>query len=489
MPTSTIPFDPSLVLGMVIDQSKLDVLKDIADAQKPVDSARDRVNALTRQKLSLDMTMRELITIGADADSLEQLRQEIAKVLQAIIGAATDLGSKVMIAEDKIANIKNSSEQQQISSQIQSPIDFSGSQLKTMPLSSDTMNMDVQYFRYEQNSQEDESHANSISAYVGEKIGSFLGPSYGSQAAFSANSAVNRNLNSNTLQGTVVVCINCTHKNARVFSPIVLDVESAIENWVKFSKQPWGAQSPDLMQKLALEPVNPEDEENGMPILVGESYGSSFVGFVHLQKDESTSSFQMSESSAESASETIESGLFIEESFGTSFSAQNADSYKDLLSQSSLQSHCSVITMGIIPTIKSNDVATTVKQLMGSPQDHMNQLAAMQTATTDVVSKAMVASSARKAKSVEAMKTDYMKAAVDAIGNLDESKNKVIDMNSLMTAIDDYVAKAGGDFQGGVPINFYLKYITKRTIAVAWMQKYYPDLLHQKLDNPDSGDE
>ena len=75
------------------------------------------------------------------------------------------------------------------------------------------------------------------------------------------------------------------------------------------------------------------------------------------------------------------------------------------------------------------------------------------------------------------MKSDYIKAAVDAVGNIDEQANQVIDLNSLQVALDDYVARAS-DGKTGVPINFYIKYVTKRDIAEAWMNKYYPSMLH-----------
>ncbi|MBA4213188.1 MAG: hypothetical protein C0449_08915 [Polaromonas sp.] len=46
--------------------------------------------------------------------------------------------------------------------------------------------------------------------------------------------------------------------------------------------------------------------------------------------------------------------------------------------------------------------------------------------------------------------------------------------NSLMTAFDNYVdaARKGGI---GVPINYYLKPITRTQLAQMWMSKYYPD--------------
>ena len=80
MPTSTIPYDPSLVLGMIVEPDKITALQNIAELQKPVDDARDQFNALLRQKLSLDMTMRELLSLGATTDQMSPLKSNIDTV-------------------------------------------------------------------------------------------------------------------------------------------------------------------------------------------------------------------------------------------------------------------------------------------------------------------------------------------------------------------------------------------------------------------------
>lgn len=134
--------------------------------------------------------------------------------------------------------------------------------------------------------------------------------------------------------------------------------------------------------------------------------------------------------------------------------------------------------MGLIPSIKSNQVITSVKALQGDPKSDMESLAALQDATNSSnVSIASGAAAARKGAGLAQMKSDYIKAAVDAVADVDKSTNQVIDLNSLQVALDDYVGKAS-DGQTGVPINFYLKYVTKRDIAKSWMEKYYPAMLH-----------
>ena len=44
----------------------------------------------------------------------------------------------------------------------------------------------------------------------------------------------------------------------------------------------------------------------------------------------------------------------------------------------------------------------------------------------------------------------------------------------MMTALEDYIDKAlGGEI--GMPINYYLKPITKSQLAQMWVDKYFPD--------------
>lgn len=491
MPTSTIPYDPSLVLGMIVDPNKIKDLKDIADAQKNVDAERDHFNALLRQKLSLDMTMRELISLGATPDQLSDLKSNITTLMGNVTKVAGSLSKAVIKAETAIAKIKSSQGQKQIGSQLQSPVDFAASPLQSLPLSADSMNMDVQYFRYEDNEQTSRSTANSISSFVGAKVTSFLGPTYGASVGASAHQASTSAVDNHGVFGTLVICANCTSRDVQVFSPLKLDPDAAVESYV-FS-QTGGQNSMPVaewqeMKKLALATISKDDQKSAMPVIVGASYGSSFVGFVHFEKIEDTSSSQSSQSVAAQARATVERDMFfssITGSFG--LDAQSASNLQQLLSTSNIQSHCSLITMGLIPSIKSNSVSTAVKALQGDPKSRMEELAAMQDASNSGVSSlAAAGASAKKGQSMEQMKSDYIKSSVAAVGELDKSNNQVIDLNSLMTALDDYVAKAG-DGKIGVPINYYLKYVTKRDIALEWMQKYYPNQLYEKDDSKDSG--
>jgi len=139
MPTESIPYDPSLALGMVIQPDKIQQLVDIAEAQQPINLSRDKVNALLRQKLSLDMLIQELSTLKVPEAQVNKVAEEITQLTEAIGDAAIELSENVISAESAIAKLKAEQGQKQISSAVQSPVDFAASKLFNRCLSVQTV--------------------------------------------------------------------------------------------------------------------------------------------------------------------------------------------------------------------------------------------------------------------------------------------------------------------------------------------------------------
>ena len=131
--------------------------------------------------------------------------------------------------------------------------------------------------------------------------------------------------------------------------------------------------------------------------------------------------------------------------------------------------------MGIIPTIESSEVQLAVKQFSDfSPDKAMGQLAVLQNATVDAQSSvASAAENARTGGQMVALEGAKIKSAVSAVGELDDSRNKMLDVNSLMTAFTDFISKASTNI--GVPINYFLKPITANQLAQMWVSKYLPN--------------
>ena len=71
------------------------------------------------------------------------------------------------------------------------------------------------------------------------------------------------------------------------------------------------------------------------------------------------------------------------------------------------------------------------------------------------------------------LNNSYISEVVSNLSTVDNNNNKVIDVNSLMTAFDDYVQKAQ-EGNSGVPINFFVRHIDKPMICKAWLKKFSP---------------
>ena len=103
-------------------------------------------------------------------------------------------------SEQAIAQEKDQPGQKQIGVELQSPIDLSD-HTQSLPLSADSMDMDVQYFRNEDNTQGENSTADSISTFVGTKVSTLLDDSFSARVGASTHQAVSPTYNVTTSSG------------------------------------------------------------------------------------------------------------------------------------------------------------------------------------------------------------------------------------------------------------------------------------------------
>lgn len=470
MPTS-IPYDSSLVLGNVVHPETMKVLLEIAQAQAPIDAAQDELNSLISMKRSLDMTTQELLNMQVDTSSLQK---EVATVGQQIAKAAGDY-AKVRVAQEKaIKDLK--SQQVAVHADIESPIDYVRTQIKKMPLSADSLKMDAQYFSFDENSQSAQNTIASIKAFVSEST-SFLGDELSTQAATAATAQVSKQLENHSVEGTLVITASCTHKDAVLLAPFAIDVDKAIRVWNSVftgDDQKIKVNDPASLAKIAT--AEGTSKEQFLPILSGATYGSSFVGMVHVLRSESTQSSQQMASVAASMQEKFEVGCWMaSESGGFGVDTSFASDIKNMLSKQTVSSHVSVIAMGAIPSIKSNQVQIGVKQFADfDPAKMMGNLATLANSTAnDKGSVSAAATAARTGKQMMEIQGSTVTNVMLGLAQIDDGANKMLDINSMMTAFEDYVDKAiGGEI--GVPINYYVKNISRAQLAEMWVAKYFP---------------
>ena len=401
-----------------------------------------------------------------------ELSQQSAEIKEKILQAAKEY------AQTKITN-KQAIQQIQaepiVNANWESPLDYNRTAIKKMPLSSDSMNMNVQYFSFDQNSQDSKTQSKSIQDFISSEF-KFLGDDFSEQASKAAASQINSQYSRHDISGTLVIAVSCTHKDAALLAPCVIDVDKAIRVWNRMYKDdPLKTNDPVNMMNTAREAGT--EKEQAMTIVSGATYGSSFVGMVHILNTQST----MSSERVNAITESIQSQLKVKSwlanfTGGVGLSEQFAESVKSLLSMQEISTHCTLTTHGSIPSIKSNQVKMAVKEFTSfDGKSAMDDLAGLQNAIAmDKDSVDASAESARLGNQMVALKNAHVNGVLSSLNEIDDGNNKIIDVNSMMTALEDYIDKAlGGEI--GMPINYYLKPITKSQLAQMWVDKYFPD--------------
>jgi hypothetical protein len=483
---TSIPFDSTLVLGNVIEKEKIDSLQAIAELQKGVDIAQDRYNAFVRTRLSLQMSIEELGTMNIDIPT--EVTKERNAIDEKIKQALIDRVDKRIQYQDKYSEMLGKQKQKKIGEEPESPLDFATSKLQDMAISSDTMNLDVQYFRFEKKTQGSQSHASKVSAWAASSVSSVFGFGAGAKAQSDTERHVNSQTEQNELIGTIVIFVAATHKKAKMFSPTVYDPLKLIRAWKANNGE--SINLPRDAEKLYMEWCG-KDVPAGAPslnLLTGVTYGSSFIGFIHFVKSSSTQSHQEMESNAASAqAQATYENFFATITGGFGMDSRTASDLKQLTSSNKILSHVGLITMGIIPSLASQKVSTALKEFSNfDPGEIDGKLTAMANGDSGQVPN--MDGGARtniRAGQINGMQAAKMQAVLSGVQAADQADNQVIDMNSLMLALDDYIKNAR-DADGGVPVNFFVSSVTKNDILREWFSKYRTDLYNRCMLAQDS---
>jgi hypothetical protein len=360
---------------------------------------------------------------------------------------------------------------------VESPIDYVKTQIKTMPLAADSINMDVQYFSQDMNKEGSSSHSDQITSFIASQ-GSWLGKSASTELTNAVSKQVNEQVKRHSISGTLVISVSCTHKNANIMAPLVIDVDKGIKVWnsIYGDSEFLSANKEDMAKLCAERGKEKKENETHFSIISGTTFGSSFVGMVHILNTSDTNVNETMSSMATSMQAQMDAAAwFASASGGFGASASIANDVKNLLSTQNISSHVTMICMGTIPSMVAHEVQLGVEKFATfDPKANLEALATFQNATNaNQGSVQQSAAAARTGGQMIAMKQGDVKAALSALADIDDGSNKILDINSMMTALEDYLKKAANG-TSGVPINYYLHDVTKDMLVDLWVAKYYP---------------
>ena len=481
MPTS-IPYHPSLVLANVVPNDTLSRMEEISGLQSPIDNAETELNSAIMTMESLQMSTAELATLSIETSSLTGAT---LAAQTAVLSAAQNLALTRIKNAPAIAACSNGLSA--VTESIESPVDYNKTAIKKMPIGFDSLKFNAQYFSFDEEDQEANNSMNSIKGFISSSV-KVLGDSYAGEVTHSSQQQIATNRENHDVEGTLIITATCTHQDARLLAPFVLDVDKGIRVWNEYFST--GLSGDNTAGGKSGTFINMNDSANvakiaqqqdstsaaTMNILSGCSMGSSFVGMVHVLRQEGTSSTQTMRSVASSLQGQMEVGSwFADAKGGFGVESTFADDAKKLLSTQNIQSHVSLVVMGVIPSIKSNAVEIGVKQFAKfDPDAMMGKLATLATDTqSSQESVSESAAAARTGGKMIELRGAEISSVMSSLNKVDDGANQMLDINSMMISMEDYIGKAiAGDI--GVPLTYYLKPITASQLAQMWVAKYLP---------------
>ena len=455
--STSIPYHPSLVLGNIVPDENLEIIKTISDLQSPIDISLDKMNSMISLKQTTESTIREMVNMSIDPS---ELQEQLTEIKQEVLSSSTDY-MKTRITQEKLIVAEKAKLTGMVGSSIESPVDFTRSMIKNdIPLSFDSIKLDIRYFSFDENNQDAHSTLASIKSFVSAST-KFLGNRYSTEVSNAAQQQASSQVEHHQIKGTLIITATCTHKNALLLSPFILNVDKAIRVWNSLYPDKIKVDSLSNMMEIAREEGTASERK--MNIISGATCGSSLVGMVHVVRDESTTSSQSMMSAVKSLQTKADvGGWFASVKGGAGLDGSFSRDIKNLLSSQNIDSHVSLITMGTIPTIKSNKLKMGVKEFTKfDAKSMMEQLALMNgNIGSDLKTVSGGADKVRESGQMQSIEANKITNVLSSLGNIDKEENSIMDINSLMSAFEDYVDRIQkGDI--GIPINYYLKPITK----------------------------
>jgi hypothetical protein len=460
MPTS-IPFDPSLSLGAVVAPEKLELLEQIAEAQAPAEAAREAFDAAVMSQRSLEMSLAEMANLDVDVTPLLESMERVRKTVQ-------ETGKRLVEARveslDKVSGLR--AKLPQISGRLESPIDYERSDVKPFPFANDSLQLDVQYFTYDGDAGRDESTLKAIRSFVANAT-SELGPDSSSNIAATASKQAAKTRDNQTLDSTLIIAATCTHSNSAVLSPLVLDVDKTVRIWNRIHPDealPIG----DVpgMQRAA-------DAEEGkssktISILTAVNRGSSFVGMIHfLRQEDGPDSDAALDELLQKMEMRAKAGLWLSSINGRiGIEDGFSEEIKRALGNLEVRTTVNMNVVGVIPSITSNSVNVAVKEYLAMGAEQAEQAS---DADTNATVNSKIRETQEETRGV-ALEGERMRQIMSGLRKIDDGSDQVINVNSLMTAFDNYLAEAR-EGRSGAPISFFLKTLTASQIADLWLAR------------------
>ncbi|WP_436516345.1 hypothetical protein [Ekhidna sp. To15] len=394
---------------------------------------------------SLNLTISELMDMEIDVKSI---RDELSNLDESLLDAAKEY-MKTSLDVEKLKQQSAEKFAQLIPAEaLSSPVDFTLSSIIENPLSSNSMTMDAQYFRFEQESADDmlakvEQFIRSSTEEIGDNSATL---------ASKASQQISQQAKNHNIVGTLIISATCSHRMVTMLDPLVLNHDKAVNIWNQtFPK--------DTISEDAAK--NEDSSKSSLNVISGMVKASSFIGMVHILDVDSQKIGPIDQ-------DEIDKSLRIDSwlqglSGGIGVGEDSLDEVRKYITKQQITAHVSIITSGVLPNIASNEMAHGITQLANPPADSINNILSIdadQKQTLDSGSESNI-----HKKQFLAVQQARLQTCIQSLDSADRKSNKVMDINSLMTAFDNFLSQIRDEKNPcGIPSKLMVTSISKKDL-------------------------
>lgn len=422
----------SLYPGCAISSKLAEIMREVQITEAVIDSARDRMEASIEAKREMDLLRSEMEAMGIDTgklgDTISKLQENI--LIDTENYMKTFMENHVILSEQR----KRLREVESEESFMFVPV-LKG-EMVSKPLLVDSMRMDSRYFSITGNNSET----------VVAELRKFVSSGTSQETASEAGSLFASQCSDSLFCGSLVVSVSCRHRNVRLYESLDVDLCKAVDVWNRMH--------PDK-EPLTLDSPFPGIAEKAEPLSVvqGAAYRSYFVGMIHFFRTD-TAKVKEIEGSISELQQKMQLGSWFNYMKGEyGVAPEILNDVLSLIAGKKINTHISILSTGVIPTVKTNALKSCVKEsVINGKSDAPDE--------ENSVSQTMASAGENNKKATRRISVakQRLSAMMEAISNADEKENNSLNVSTLLSALDNYLEKVSSNdpMVFGEPYRFYV---------------------------------
>lgn len=440
----------SLVLGGVASTRLMAIIDEINRINGLVELAEERVDELVLTKQKMTMKLHELKSMGIDTSPIELKIGDIDKQIATV---TSDYLSTFLSCQEQIQQ-KNEEKLRIETEELTAPhsVCLLEGETVSKPLFYDSMKMNSDYFSF--NSESSDTDLTRLNNFLVKEVDKGL--------AQTAATQVSNYIACSDYTGSLVITASCTHKNIRYFEKISYNPYEAANIWNSLHPE---------NEKIVFPVLVMPADDTGEPLTVirGAAYRSGFVGMIHFFRS-GNGNFDEHTLPIEQIREKLRLGSWLGAMSGElGIDESILDDVRSFLISNKIRSHISIVSDGVIPKIKSGEVQATLPELTNAFADMSKQLPGDEDKNSTLTSSDR--DNLDRIRRLNAF-NHSVSAMLSTMSKQESKENTTFNLNTLLTAFDNYVKGVNGETSTGIPVHYYTCRITRNDILRTWMDTH-----------------